>query len=106
MAMFWVRASTMPAPATVLPNGVRAGSTGGGGRGGFCCALTTWKIAKTSMQAAATGSTNFPSFFRIAHLSHSTGRARGRFHALDPAVVHVNDPVAEAEDAVVVGDHD
>jgi hypothetical protein len=26
MEMFSLRASTMPAPATVLPNGVRAGS--------------------------------------------------------------------------------
>ena len=36
--MFSVPASTMPAPATVLPNGVRAGSTGGGGFGGVCWA--------------------------------------------------------------------
>ena len=34
---FWLTASTMPAPATVLPNGDRDGSTGGGGLGGVTC---------------------------------------------------------------------
>ena len=55
--IFSLLASTTPAPATVLPNGVRGGSTGGGGCGGFCCPRTTWMIENTSMPAARIGST-------------------------------------------------
>jgi hypothetical protein len=39
MAMFSVLASTTPAPAMVLENGLRAGGAGGDGLGKVCCAF-------------------------------------------------------------------
>jgi hypothetical protein len=42
MAMFSVWASTMPAPATVFANGLRAGAAGGATFGLAWLARTTW----------------------------------------------------------------
>ncbi len=68
-AMFLVRASTMPAPATVLLNGERAGSIGGGGLGSVCCAFTTWMTAKVNMPTAIRGSKKGLMRFHIFHLN-------------------------------------
>src|SRR3954468_20012665 len=96
----------MPAPATPLPYGDRAGGTGGGSFGGTWLAVTTWKTANSSAASARAGR---PYFWSMAVPFFSVGGGEGRrpfLDLLDAAVGHRNDAIAEVVDAAVVGDDD
>src|SRR5262249_35413009 len=93
-------ASTMPEPATVSPNGVCAGGTGGTALGLLCWARTTWYTANNSNPAANTGKPYLRSMMHLRFLERSL--LPRHFDAIDAAVAHVDDAIAEAENAVIV----
>ena len=65
-----------------------------------------WFVLPSSVPAEATARSWTDRNGKMLPIHGGSRRGRARLDAADPAVLHVDDAVAEVEDAAVVGDDD